>query len=203
LAGQDPDRIPYDANSYLGEQVHQSFQQSCLNLHTDHVDCLILHSPLKTLALTMEAWKAMEAIHDAGGARQLGISNCYDQTFLDALHAETTVKPAIIQNRFFQQTDYDADLRQRCQDLGVLYESFWTLTANPHILGHREVRKIAEKRQKSEAQILFRYLTQLGIVPLTGTTSAKHMQEDLAIFEFDLNDEERQSVDLLLSSQLP
>ena len=45
---------------------------------------------------------------------------------------------------------------------------------------------------------MFRYLTQAGIVPLTGTQSATHMREDLSIFEFELDDAERAAIDALL-----
>jgi diketogulonate reductase-like aldo/keto reductase len=71
-----------------------------------------------------------------------------------------------------------------------VYESFWTLTANPQLLKDASLQHIATQRQLNPSQVFFRYLTQIGIVPLTGTTSVTHMQEDLAIFEFELTDQE-------------
>jgi diketogulonate reductase-like aldo/keto reductase len=58
--------------------------------------------------------------------------------------------------------------------------------ANPHILESRVVQELALIHRKTEAHIFFRYLTQIGIMPLTGTTSDQHMQEDLAIFDFEI-----------------
>ena len=54
------------------------------------------------------------------------------------------------------------------------------------------------KYARTPAQILFRYLTQNDVVPLTGTTSVAHMREDLAIFEFRLTDAELAAVNGLL-----
>jgi diketogulonate reductase-like aldo/keto reductase len=109
------------------------------------------------------------------------------------------VKPAVVQNRFYQETGYDADLRRWCSNHGVIYQSFWTLTANPHIIASNTVRTIAQKYKKTEAQIFFRYLSQSGIVPLTGTSSEQHMKEDLSIFDFELSSEDLKNLSLLLN----
>jgi len=198
LSGQDPRQVPYDINSPVELQVAQSFETSKKNLQTEYVDSLILHSPLAPHALLMKVWKAMEKIQKTGGARQLGISNCYDIKVIRSLYADADVKAAVIQNRFYPETGYDADLRRWCSKNGVVYQSFWTLTANPHILASPSVRTVAHKYNKTEAQIFFRYLTQSGIVPLTGTTSEQHMKEDLGIFDFELSSEELKQVGRLL-----
>jgi diketogulonate reductase-like aldo/keto reductase len=196
LAGQDPNQVPYDKNSPVERQVAQSFEASKKNLQTEYVDSLILHSPLAPHTLLMKAWNAMEKIQKAGGARQLGISNCYRTDVIRSLFADAEIKPAVVQNRFYQETGYDAGLRRWCADNGVIYQSFWTLTANPHILASHAVQTIAEKYKKTEAQIFFRYLSYFGIVPLTGTSSEKHMREDLDIFNFELSSEDLKNVSL-------
>jgi diketogulonate reductase-like aldo/keto reductase len=190
IGGQDPRQVPYDRNAPIKSQVAQSFEVSKKNLQTQYVDSLILHSPVAPHTLLMEVWGAMEAIQKAGGARQLGISNCYNIEIMRQLYADANVKPAVVQNRFYQETGYDADLRSWCSDHGVTYQSFWTLTANPHILGSNTVRALSQKYNKTEAQILFRYLNQSSIVPLTGTCSEQHMREDLNVFDFELTSDD-------------
>jgi diketogulonate reductase-like aldo/keto reductase len=190
LSGQDPKQVPYNAKSSIPSQVEQSFRASLGNLQTNYLDCLVLHSPMNTVAQTMEVWRAMEAIVDSGGARQLGISNCYDVEDLKALDRLARVKPAVVQNRFYAETHYDREIRAFCGGRGIVYQSFWTLSANPRVLGSEPVKAQAWKHQRTPAQILFRYLTQIGIVPLTGTQSEAHMREDLAIFEFELAQDE-------------
>ncbi|HSQ84313.1 MAG TPA: aldo/keto reductase, partial [Desulfobacterales bacterium] len=199
LSGQDPRQVPYEKNAPVELQIAQSFETSKNNLQTEYVDSLVLHSPMAPHALLMKAWNAMEKIQKTGGALQLGISNCYDTDVIRSFYSDADVKPAIIQNRFYQETGYDADLRHWCSDHEVIYQSFWTLTANPHILASNIIRTIAWKYKKTEAQIFFRYLSLSGIVPLTGTTSEQHMREDLGIFDFELSSEDLYNVSLLLN----
>lgn len=198
LDGQDPEQIPYDQNASIAQQVAQSFKTSQHNLQTDYMDCLILHSPYPTQEQTMQAWQALENIQREGGARQLGISNCYDVQVFQSLLEQTEIKPAILQNRFYKDTEYDKELRRLCEQHDVIYESFWTLTANPELLKDELIQTLSEKYQKTQAQVFFRYLTQRGIVPLTGTCSEQHMREDLDIFDFELSAEELGEVSALL-----
>ena len=196
--GQDPLRIPYNAKATLDQQVAQSIQVSLNNLQTDYLDGLVLHSPMPTLGQTCQVWSAMERHVRSGTVRQLGISNCYDLKTFETLYDFAEIKPAVIQNRFYAQTGYDVGIRQYCQQLGIIYQSFWTLTANPHLLSNPKLKSLAFACQRSPAQLLFRYLTQIGIAPLTGTTSPSHMREDLGIFEFELTADECELIASLL-----
>lgn len=198
LDGQDPERLPYDPQAPLSAQVAQSFEKSLQNLRTDYLDGLILHSPLAGEMEMMEVWQAMEKIVDDGGARQLGISNCYVAEELVRLFRMARVKPAVVQNRFYARTGYDCEIRAFCRQHGILYQSFWTLTANPKVLAHNTLQTIASHYRRTTAQIFFRYLTQIDIIPLTGTTSEAHMRDDLAIFDFQLRESECELIGRLL-----
>lgn len=198
VSGQDPKSVPYDPDSPLPEQVAQSFAVSLRNLQTAYLDCLVLHSPLARPAQTLEVWRAMESLVAEGTVRQLGISNCYELAQLKALHESARVKPSVVQNRLYAETRYDRGIRAFCKDRGIIYQSFWTLTANPHVLGDAAVAGLASKYRRTPPQVLFRYLTQRDVVPLTGTRSELHMREDLAIFEFELEDRELDALDVLL-----
>jgi diketogulonate reductase-like aldo/keto reductase len=199
LAGQDPNNIPYDQNASLAEQVFQSFETSKKNLNTDYIDSLVLHSPLFPFSDLLSVWRAMETIYKRGEALQLGISNCYDLSVLKRLYDEAEIKPTIVQNRFYRDSDYDMVLREWCKTHAIIYQSFWSLTANPHILGSKEVITLAVKYKKSEAQIFFAYLMSQGITPLSGTTSHTHMLEDLEAMSLSLSAEEIQSISSLLT----
>jgi diketogulonate reductase-like aldo/keto reductase len=198
LSGQDGNRIPYDPKASLADQIIQSVDASLKNLQTDYLDCVLLHSPMPTMAQTQAAWRTLETFVDTGQVHQLGISNCYNRTDLERLYETARIKPAIIQNRFYAETNYDRDIRAFCDQNQIIYQSFWTLSANPHVLAHKTVTAFASIHQRTPAQILFRYLTQIGVVPLTGTQSETHMRDDLAIFDFELTHEERGAIDELL-----
>jgi diketogulonate reductase-like aldo/keto reductase len=200
VSGQDPQRIPYDPRAPLEQQLAQSFAASLRNLQTDYLDCLVLHSPLPTAKQTLQVWRAIEALLDAGSIRQAGISNCYGPAEFRRLYAAARIKPAVLQNRFYAATGYDRELRAFCREQRVIYQSFWTLTANPQLLNDATLVAIASSHGQTCAQVLFRYLTQAGAAPLTGTRSPTHMREDLAIFDFELAAAECSAIDRLLGS---
>jgi len=128
--------------------------------------------------------------------RQLGISNCYQLEQLQALWDSARFQPAVVQNRFYADTGYDRGIRTFCRQNGhQSIRASGRCPPNPHLLTHRTVRELAAKHGRTPAQILFRYLTQNDIVPLTGTRSETHMRADLAIFEFELADFERAAMD--------
>lgn len=186
IDGQDPQTIPYDKYATLKSQVFQSFEVSKKNLGVSYVDSLVLHSPLENREELLLVWQAMEYIQQTQGAKQLGISNCYDLEVLKLLYDAASIKPAVLQNRFYRHTGYDFALRKWCQERKIIYQSFWTLTANPDLLANPLLQRTAQEFQVTTAQILFRFLTHIGIVPLIGTCSYEHMKEDLAIFNFEL-----------------
>ena len=198
VSGQDPARIPYDSSAPLPAQVAQSFAASLRNLKTSYLDCLVLHSPFANAGQTLAAWRAMESLVASGGVRQLGISNCYEVDTLAELYEAARVKPAVVQNRFYADTGYDREIRTFCDRQRMIYQSFWTLSANPQVLAHATIAGLGHKYGRTPAQILFRYLTQSRVVPLTGTRSEAHMREDLEIFDFELTDLEHGAVDGLL-----
>lgn len=198
VSGQDPKRIPYDPRASLADQVAQSFDASLANLRTNYVDSLVLHSPFPRDEQTFEAWRALEELVDRGSVRQLGISNCYSLDILRTLHSASRIKPAVVQNRFYAETGHDRELRAFCREQGIVYQSFWTLTANPKLLAADVVESLAVAFARTREQILFRYLTQVDVVPLTGTTSESHMRQDLAIFEFELSSTQLQAITALL-----
>jgi diketogulonate reductase-like aldo/keto reductase len=200
VSGHDPRRIPYDPTAPLGQQVTQSCAQSLRNLQTDYLDCLVLHSPLSTREETQTVWQAIEALVDAGRIRQPGISNCYSLAELEALYRSVRIRPAVLQNRFHAETGYDREIRSFCMDHGIAYQSFWTLTANPLILASATITDLASKYRRTPVQILFRYLTHTGVVPLTGTKSELHMREDLSIFDFELTVPDRKAVEDLFGA---
>jgi diketogulonate reductase-like aldo/keto reductase len=198
ITGQD-ERVPYDPKAPIEEQVLQSFEKSKKNLRTDYVDSLIMHSPFSSYANTLTAWRALESIHRAGGARHIGVSNLYDLQLFRRLYEDSEVKPSILQNRFYAETGYDVELRAFCQLKGIQYQSFWTLTANPHILRHPDVVRLSLSTGRTPVQLLFRYLIEAGVQPLTGTKSEAHMREDLEVLTFELD---RRALDIIENSIL-
>lgn len=194
--GQDH-RLPYDPEAPIATQVEQSFASSLEHLGTDEIDAYLLHGPMQRIGLTQadwDAWRAMEAIHDTGRARLLGVSNVAVEQ-LETLCRQARVRPRIVQNRCYANQGWDQRVRQFCVANGLLYEGFSLLTANRAVLAHPDMIRLAQRHHRTVNQIVFRFALDVGMVPLTGTTSAAHMREDLAIFDFSLTADEREWID--------
>lgn len=147
----------------------------------------------------MIVWRTFEKIYRRGGIKAIGISNTYDLRTLKRLYESAVIKPSFLQNRFYQKSGYDKEIRKFCLENNIQYQSFWSLTANPHILSSPLVTKLVRKYDKTREQIFFRYLQSIGIVPLTGTTSQEHMTEDLMSHEITLDMSEIAGLNLLLN----
>jgi diketogulonate reductase-like aldo/keto reductase len=176
--------MPYDPEAPLETQIHTSVASSLKNLRAEeqteegtYVDCLLLHSPLPTIEQTLEAWKILESYVPAQ-IRSLGISNVTLQV-LREIHKNATVKPSVVQNRFYPQTRFDGPLRAFCRENGIVYQSFWTLTGNPALLKSAPVISLAREAEVSPSVALYALVMDLDIMILNGTTSREHMREDL------------------------
>eukprot|EP01112_Ceratiomyxa_fruticulosa_P014099 TRINITY_DN4015_c0_g1_i1.p1 TRINITY_DN4015_c0_g1~~TRINITY_DN4015_c0_g1_i1.p1 ORF type:complete len:285 (-),score=51.85 TRINITY_DN4015_c0_g1_i1:189-1043(-) len=197
IAGQDPRTIPYNPGTTIKKQVRESLQISLKNLQTSYVDSLVLHSPLKSQFDTENVWKEFERLVKDGLVKQLGISNVFSLSELKTIWDGAKIKPAVVQNRFSPDTKYDEEIRKFCMENDVHYQSFWTLTANGHILQSPEVTELAKKYECTREQIFFRFVLDLGITPLTGTTSDLHMRQDLDVL--DMKSLEREEIALLMT----
>lgn len=198
LNGQDPKTVPYDKNSDLSTQVQQSMEKSLINLGVSYVDSLVMHSPMRTLPATLQVWRKFEKFVQDGKVKQLGLSNCYDLDILRAVYAEASVKPSVLQNRFYEDSDYDKEIRKFCASKGIFYQSFWTLSANGHHLRSMAIMSAAQKRGLTPAEVWFRYLVQRhDIVVLTGTKDDTHMKQDLNILNWKLEENEMADMDRL------
>jgi diketogulonate reductase-like aldo/keto reductase len=200
--GQDPTNIPYDINAKLEDQVRQSFSKSLQNLQTDYIDAVLLHSPARTLEVAASILNVLLQFKERGQIRYLGISNIYSLPMLKEICTivpKSTVQ--IIQNRFYQETGYDMALRDYCRENDIVYQSFWTLTGNPHILKSERLKAIAKRLDASVEGVFYRFCIQKGIIVLDGTTSEDHMKEDLAVVSddrFELTPSEMSQIQALL-----
>jgi diketogulonate reductase-like aldo/keto reductase len=192
VSGQNPHDMPYDASLSITDQVKASIHSSLRNFRISkddsnavngtYIDTLVLHTPLSTIEQTIEAWVTAETfvpevIHN------LGISNC-PLPVLKALCSspEIKIKPAVVQNRFYPDEDYDVELRSFARENDIIYQSFWTLTANPELIKSEPVQRLSEKAGISVAAAFYALVISLGKVSvLDGTKSEAHMKEDLEL----------------------
>jgi diketogulonate reductase-like aldo/keto reductase len=191
LNGHDS-RVPYDPSESLSTQVHESFASSLRHLSTDRLDSYLLHGPYSYPGLgeeDAEVWAAIEEIHKSGKTGMIGISNVSAMQ-LAILIRNARIPPMVVQNRCYANRGWDRDVREICRMKGIMYQGFSLLTANPHVVHHPTVAKIAKRVALQPEQVIFRFAMQVGMVPLTGTTNEQHMKEDLRANSMELSQDE-------------
>jgi len=188
VQGQDPENMPYDGESPVTEQANASVMSSLRNFNfadvvrdddpaEPYIDTLLLHSPMRSIDETMEVWRTLEQ-YVPNEIKNLGISNCNLFTLMD-LYERSSIKPSVVQNRFYPNTKFDIGVRKFCQEKNIIYQSFWTLSANPKMVWSAEVGALGHMAGISPQAALYCLVLGLGNVSiLNGTKSLKHMQED-------------------------
>jgi diketogulonate reductase-like aldo/keto reductase len=192
-------RTPYDPSADPASQVRQSFDSSLAHLHTDYVDSYVLHAPYSRRGLgepDWQVWATMEELYESGKTKMIGISNVAAAQ-LTQLCEQASVKPMVVQNRCYAAAAWDKEIRRICHTHGIIYQGFSLLTANTDFLFDPEIRTIAKRLGAGPAQVIFRFAMQIGMLPLTGTTSQQHMKEDLQAEHFALSTEEIQRIETI------
>ena len=157
----------------------------------------LIHWPVPSQGLFVDAWRAMEGIFAAGGARAIGVSN-FMQDHLDTLLAETTVVPAVNQIELhptFQQVAVSAGSRAA----GVAVEAYSPLGRGSD-LEVTAVTELARKRGATPAQIVLAWHLGAGNIVIPKTMHVDRMRENLAAAEITLSLDEMGTVTALDSS---
>ncbi|HYL92286.1 MAG TPA: aldo/keto reductase, partial [Alphaproteobacteria bacterium] len=132
----------------------------------------------------------------AGRMRFLGVSNISlgQLEQMAAIHAEP---PAFVQNRCYARLGWDREVRVFCRTRKIIYQGFSLLTANVEVLRHRLIAELASRSGVTPAQIVFAFARAVGMLPLTGTTNADHMKQDLDSRDLTLSPDAVQAIESL------
>ena len=172
------------------ENTLQAFNQSLKNLGVDYIDLYLIHQPYGDY---YGSWKAMEELYQQGKIKAIGVSNFYPDRLVD-LALDTEVVPAIYQvevNPFHQQ---ETALIYNTK-YGVQLEAWAPFAEGKNgIFTNETLVEIGNKYNKSVGQVILRWLVQRGIVPLAKTVRKERMQENLNIFDFELSEEDTQTI---------
>ena len=185
--GQDH-RLPFDPAASLALQVAQSLSSSLEHLGTNYVDSFVLHGPASRHGWSeadSEVWETMRKERDAGRTYLLGVSNV-SLNHLEEMEASHLEMPTFVHNRCFARLGWDRAVRAFCKERNIIYQGFSLLTANKEVLQHASFADLAGELGATPAQVVFAFARAVGMLPLTGTSSAEHMQQDLASLDLVL-----------------
>jgi diketogulonate reductase-like aldo/keto reductase len=182
--------MPYSLSQSLDERIHTSIASSLKNFRSStksedtYIDCLVLHSPLPSIGETQKAWQIFST-YVPHKIRALGISNT-SFAVLQSLYNEMEIKPSVVQNRFYADTNWEVPLRKFCREKGIVFQSFWTFTGNPKLMLTSTISELANDLvglgvEDAEVVALYALVIGLeGVTVLDGTTKSQRMISDLA-----------------------
>lgn len=171
----------------------RGFAASLERLKLDYLDLYVIHQPYHDL---YGAWRALEELYAEGKVRAIGVDNFTEDRLADFIFWNK-VKPAVNLlecNPFFQRENERAYLEGQ----NILMQAWSPLSAGQNDLFHNEtLSRIGLTHCKSPAQVVLRWLTQRGIVPLVKSSNPQRMKENFEIFDFTLTEEEMQQITAL------
>lgn len=179
--------------THAGEQkAAKSIDDSLRRLKTDYVDLLMVHQPFSDYYGT---YRAMEQALKDGKCRALGVSNFFADRLVD-LCCFMELKPQVnqVETHVFQQQSY---LKTYLDRYKILLEAWGPLAeGDNNLFDNPLLKRLAQKYNKSVAQIALRFLVQQGIVAIPKTVHVERMAENLDIFDFEIL---RSDMDLIRS----
>lgn len=182
-------------NGYLDhESALLAFQESLDALGTDHVDLFLIHWPLPTVADYVARWRTLEEIYASGRARSIGVSN-FQPSHLRRLKTETTVVPAVNQVEVHPYLRND-EVRAVGAELGIATEA-WSPIAQGKVLDDPTLVRIARQLDRTPAQVTLRWHLQRGDVVFPKSVTRSRMEENFALFDFELSATDMADVDAL------
>jgi 2,5-diketo-D-gluconate reductase A len=175
------------------ERAKPAFERSLQRLQLEYLDLFLIHQPFGDV---YGAWRAMEELYREGRIRAIGVSNFQPDRLMDLI-VHNQVVPAVNQietHPFNQQIETQAFL----QENNVQIESWGPFAEGKHNVFENELlRSIAEKYQKTVAQIILRWLTQRGVVAIPKSVRKERIVENFNVFDVELSPEDMAAIGTL------
>lgn len=168
------------------EETDNAYTRTKSNLRElglDYVDLMLIHRP-PYIGAGVRLWDGLIRARDEELVRDIGVSN-YSIDLIDELVRKTGETPAVNQVEW-HPFGRSAALQDYCSGKGIAIQAYSPLTRKKR-LGDRTVAQLAAKYGKSPAQILLRWSLQAGAVPLPKANQKHHLEEDLDIFDFEID----------------
>ena len=182
---------------YGYEECKASVEESLRKLKTDYLDLCLLHQPFSDY---YGAYRALEELYAEGKIKAIGVSNFYPDRLTDICMFDRKVIPAVNQvevNPFNAQWFAQENMEKH----GVKMEAWAPFGEGRNNLFTNEILvSIGKKYNKSSAQVVLRWLIQRGVIVACKSTHIERMQENINVFDFELTEEDMNSIKTLDTS---
>lgn len=175
------------------ESAKRAFQRSLDRLQLDTLDLYLIHQPYGDV---YGAWRAMQELYREGRVKAIGVSNFHPDRVIDLI-VHNEVVPAVNQietHPFHQQVETQKFL----QGNGIQIESWGPFAEGKNnIFENERLRSLADKHQKTVAQVILRWLTQRSVVAIPKSVRKERMAENIKVFDFELSSDDMDSITTL------
>lgn len=180
--------------------VMSSFEESLEKLQTDYIDLFLIHWPNPVAfrdnwqTANAETWRAFEELYQAGKIKAIGVSNFLPHHFEEL--KKTAIIFPMVNQIFLAPGELQEEVVTYCQEHDVLLEAYSPLGTGK-IFDVPEMKALAEKHQKSIAQVALRWSLQHGFLPLPKSVTPSRIEENIHVFDFELSEEDMNTIDQL------
>jgi hypothetical protein len=171
------------------DEALRAFEKSEKALDIGHIDLYLIHWPIR--GQRKNSWKALEKIFDEKRVRAIGVAN-YMEPFLDELSTYAHIPPAVNQVEFNPYL-YRRDLMERCRKDGIILQAYTPLSRGRRLSDPKLV-EIASRYGRSTAQIILRWLIEMGICPIPKTVTHDRLLENFRVDDFQLSNADLKAI---------
>lgn len=174
------------------ENTLKAFEISLEKLGLEYLDLYLIHWPVR--GKYVETWKALEKLYHEGKVKAIGVSN-FNIHHLEDILQVGEIKPTINQVEYHPHLT-QVELREFCRQEGIQLEA-WSPLKKGELLSDPVIQRLAEKHQKTTAQIILRWDIQNNVLTIPKSIKEHRIIENADIFDFSLEEEDMQEINAL------
>ncbi len=170
------------------EETDNAYERTKANLEElglEYVDLTLIHRP-PLFGAGEKLWESLIKAKEEELTKDIGVSN-YSIARINRLIKTSGEIPAVNQIEW-SPFGYSVQMIEYCSQNNIVIQAYSPLTRRKR-LSNKTLNQVAEKYQKSPAQILIRWNLQSGTVPLPKANQRNHLEENINVFDFEINDE--------------
>lgn len=182
------------------ENTLAAFNRTLEDLQLEYLDLYLIHWPIAKASkenwkeANSESWRALEELYNQGKIKAIGVSNFLEH-HLEPLFETAKIKPMVNQIEFHPGM-LQKEIVEFCKKHNILVEA-WAPFSNGQVLNNPVLKEIADKYEKTVAQLTLRWIIQKGIVPLPKSVTPERIKSNLEVFDFEISAQDVERIDRL------
>lgn len=171
------------------ENTIKAFNKSLEKLGLDYIDLYLVHWPTENIK---ETWRAIENLYREKKVRAIGVCNCTVKQ-LEEIIGFSEINPMVNQVEIHPNRS-EKELLKVCKRHNIVVQA-WSPIMRGQLSSNSIIKNLAQKYDKSEAQIILRWHLQNNVIAIPKTSHPKRIKENIDIFDFEIEKEDMENID--------